>query len=68
MKILFASLALATIAVPGAAFAAEGEMEKCCCCDKMKHDGKDCCEEKGAPAPDGHEAGHGDHNPTPPVD
>ena len=64
MKILLASLAFA-IALPGAANAAEGAMEKCCCCccDKMKHEGKDCCDEKqaetaGEPTSHEHHASH----------
>jgi hypothetical protein len=34
----------------------------------MKHDGKDCCEDKAPAAPDGHDAGNGDHHPAPPAD
>ena len=57
MRILFATFALAVVALPSAAFAADGEMEKCCCCEKMKHEGADCCDKDSkGDAPD-----HGDH-------
>ena len=61
MKTLLATLAFAVLSLPAAAYAADGEPEKCCCCDKMKHEGKDCCDEKahGAPADDhAGQAGH----------
>lgn len=64
MKSLFGTLALAAIALPSAAYAADGEMEKCCC-EKMKHEGKDCCPEKDAPATQGDHAAHGEHHAEP---
>ena len=56
MKKLLAPIALAAIALPGAAFAAEDAMEKCCC-EKMKEEGKDCCPKDAAHD----ESAHGDH-------
>lgn len=59
MKSLIASIALAAVALPGAAFAAEGEKQKCCC-EKMKQEGHDCCDKEGAHKGDEH-SGHGEH-------
>lgn len=59
MKTLFASIALAAVALPGAAFAAEAE-KKACCCEKMKQEGHGCCDKQGAEKDDEH-SGHGDH-------
>ena len=66
MKILFASLALATATVSGAAHAADGAMEKCCCCEKMKREGKSCCGEE-AEAPKENHSGHCEHRPEKPA-
>ncbi len=72
MKSLFAALALASFVLPGAAFAADGDMEKCCCCKKMKHEGADCCDkdkkvdEAGAPDHSDH-AGHAGHETDAPA-
>ena len=57
MKSLFASIVLAAVAIPGAAFAAD-EMKKCCCCEEMKK--ADCCDEHAADKGSEH-AGHGEH-------
>lgn len=67
MKTLLATLAFALVSLPGAAYAADGGSEKCCCCDKMKHEGKDCCDEKAPSAPEGDHAGHGEHHPEAPA-
>ena len=65
MKTLFAPLALAALALPGAAFAAEGEMEKCCC-EKMKQEGRECCAKDDADHGEDH-AGHGEDKPEAPA-
>jgi hypothetical protein len=50
--------AVACLAVPGIAFAAEPPAKpETCCCEKMKEAGKDCCADKDKAD---HE-GHGDH-------
>ncbi len=59
MKSLLASLALVAAALPGAAFAAEGEAMKCCCCEKMKQEGQGCCAKDGAKE-EGDHSGHGE--------
>jgi hypothetical protein len=58
MKSLLVTIAIAAVALPGAAFAADGE--KKCCCEEMKQHDQDCCDEKTAPAADDH-AGHAEH-------
>jgi hypothetical protein len=67
MKTLLAALTFAAVALPGAAYAADGEMEKCCC-EKMKHEGKDCCEDKAPAAPEADHPAHGEHQPAPAAD
>ena len=59
MKTLLAALAI-SLALPAAAHAADNAMDKCCCCETMKHDGKDCCDEKTAEKK-GEHAGHEGH-------
>jgi hypothetical protein len=61
MKTFLTALAFAAVTVPGAAHAAEGAMEKCCCCEKMKQEGKTCCDEVQS-GKEGEHAGHGDHS------
>lgn len=62
----FMLAAMACIAIPGAALAAEPPAKpKECCCEKMKQEGKDCCADKdkaAKPASDPH-AGHAMEKP-----
>jgi len=66
-KYLIAGLALLTVS--GTAFAADAAdpKEKCCCCEKMKEDGKSCCPGEAEGDHKGHDM-HGMHEmPTPPA-
>jgi hypothetical protein len=67
MRSLLAAAVLVGIALPGAAYAADEAMEKCCC-ETVKHEGKDCCPEKETPAPQGDHAAHGEHHAEPTAD